>query len=1138
MIGELIQEYLVGLGVRLDRPGFAQAEATINRLDHTVEAATGNMARNFVRASAMIGTAITGVTASVFGLMKSAATQDIAMEKLSRQMMVGKDAAWAMKSATDALGESIQDIMLTPELMGRFEKLTADGRKMQIGGDFAETMKNFRDLTFEFTRLKQEVSYAMTWVGYYLMKYLNRPLAEAREKFRSFNDMFVKNMSVWTEKAARMLVYIINVGRHFLTLIVDIGKALWGVWESFPRGVKIAAAALAGLTLVLRANPLTRMLLLVGSLLLLIDDYYGHMEGKQSAFGKYWDKLNEYIDTAKVKWEAFKEEALPFWERFIDLCGTAKDRTLAFARSIGHLLERVGNSDGLLDFLGVLGELGKAIWHLTMSIGGGLIDSLQMFYEAAEKHGALDGLGKSVELLWGMVVKLIHAVALVIGGIADLTDEVRKTEEYRDFIDAIAELTAVLLELFNVVLDLINIAFRGLFGEMGKTNHVYTFRDAIRAVLTVFTGLIRAVSRAIKLFSELLSFMRDSKPFRLFWEEMGKMVDAAIEKVGKFGRALLALKDGDFKKAWQIIKGEDVKGGGTDGKFGTSKKAVDAAMLAISGQESGGNYDSVNTDSGASGAFQIMPENWPSWAENAGIGADAPMTQENQNIVARHKMLEYYNQFGNWRDVAIAWYGGPGAVDYSEAAKNAPQYYNGNEYPSINEYADSVVERMKKIIADWGGLEEEHSTTTPAYSGTNTEHAEESPPRTDTTPLQVAGYTSQPSLDTQPQEEKQDSPLDVLSNAVEASIRLNPAFAPIYDAFSAIKKDLGKALNSYVPTAARGEYHIEPLAWNGDKSVRMDAQEVLPLPSDDPRLTVLPRVQEEPRPISRELIGVLSTLCSTIHESVCAAIRACMEALPRGKDGGNANPLPNLFPHIDPQREEGNSSEPIGILDGILTAMSEIIREAAPSKHLPILADGCDTEPSSVLLPNADPQREEGNSSEPIGTLDGILTAIKEVIRATTRPDHDPVMNGEKNAPSPLWQDDELRPVLQGAQEREPQIGLDFLGALSRAYAAMKDGVEETVRPYLEVAATSKYSVDPFLYQGLMAGTPPPTPERSGEAGSIVYQVNVGGVTVNGTNKSATEIGKNVGRETMTLLEKQGAHILRSRTMTGAPVMI
>ena len=227
MIGEMIQEYLVGLGVRLDKPGFGQAEATINSLDRTVETATGHMAANFVRASAMISTAIAGVTASAFGLMKSAASQDLAMQKLSRQMMVGKDAAWTMKAATDALGESIQDIMLTPELMERFNKLTADGQKMKVGGDLEATMKGFRDLMFEFTRLKQEVSYAMTWVGYYLMKYLNRPLAEAREKFRSFNDMFVKNMSVWTEKAARMLVYIINIGKHFLMLVLSVGKALW-----------------------------------------------------------------------------------------------------------------------------------------------------------------------------------------------------------------------------------------------------------------------------------------------------------------------------------------------------------------------------------------------------------------------------------------------------------------------------------------------------------------------------------------------------------------------------------------------------------------------------------------------------------------------------------------------------------------------------------------------------------------------------------------------------------------------------------------------------------------------------------------------------------------------------------------------
>jgi hypothetical protein len=863
MIGELIQEYLVGLGVRLDKPGFAQAEATINRLDHTVESATGNMARNFVRASAMIGTAVAGVTASVFGLMKSAASQDLAMQKLSRQMMVGKDAAWTMKFATDALGESIQDIMLTPELMGRFEKLTADGRKMQIGGDFAETMKNFRDLTFEFIRLKQEVSYAMTWVGYYLMKYLNRPLAEAREKFRSFNDMFVKNMSVWTEKAARVLVYIINVGRHFITLLFDIGKALWAMWESFPRGVKIAAAALAGLTLVLRANPLTRMMMLVGSLLLLIDDYYGHMEGKQSAFGAYWDKLNEYIAAAKERWAEFKKEALPFWERFVELCGTAKDRTLAFARSIGHFLERVGNSDGLRDFLGVLGELGKAIWHLTMSIGGGLIDSIQMFYEAAEKHGAVDALGKSVEILWGMLVGLIHAVALVIDGIADLTDEVRKTEEYRDFIDAIAELAAVSLELFNVILDLINIAFRGLFGEMGKTNHVYTFRDAIRAVLSVFTGLIRAVSRAIKLFSELLSFMRDSKPFRLFWEELGKIIDRNIEKVGKFGRALLALKDGEFKKAWQIIKGDDVKGG--EGKIlgafnGTSSQmAVEAWTEA---KRLGSEYD-VNP--------ALI---YGQWYHESG-GFTSQLARENINL------------------------GGLTQVEPNGEENKQPD--GGNYYmmfSSVHEYADYFGRVWGKYIKG-------------------------------------------------------------LQNSAEYAHRL-------------------KEEGYYGATESEYRQGVEY------------------------GMTQLP---------------------SSEHS-------------------------------------EESSSTPANNSESVTTP---------------------ETPPSST---------EEAPQTESKG---GIIDAVKDAVVAGAK----------------------LNPIL---------------GSLVDA--------AEVVGNILPTSATANYQIDPLLYNGLMAGTPPPTPERSGEAGSIVYQVNVGGVTVNGTNKSAAEIGKNVGRETMTLLEKQGAHILRSRTMTGAPVMI
>lgn len=133
------------------------------------------------------------------------------------------------------------------------------------------------------------------------------------------------------------------------------------------------------------------------------------------------------------------------------------------------------------------------------------------------------------------------------------------------------------------------------------------------------------------------------------------------------------------------IDGHTQGGATVDGDIGTF-------MTAISGQESGGNYDATNSRTGASGRFQIMPGNWPSWSKEAGLGANAARTPANQDLVAQFKMQQYYQQFGNWRDVAIAWYGGPGAVGYSEDAKNKKQG-NGNE-PSINEYADSIMRKM------------------------------------------------------------------------------------------------------------------------------------------------------------------------------------------------------------------------------------------------------------------------------------------------------------------------------------------------------------------------------------------------------------------------------------------------------------
>lgn len=467
MIGEVIQEYLVALGAKIDKPGFREMDQTIQQSGELITRATGSWAANFVKASTIIASAIAGVKAATLGLMTAAAKQDLEMEKYARSMMMSRDAAEQMKRATDALGESINDITLSPELSERFRELSADGGQMLVGGDFKETMRNFRDLIFQWTRLKQEASYAMTWIGYYLAKYLQKPLAEIRERFREFNDNFVKNISTWTEKAARAIVYILEIGRHFLTFLWDVGKALYNIWDSFPKGVKIATAALAGFWAIMRMSPLGRMITLVSALMLLIDDYYAYMEGKNAALGPLWDNVNDAIARAKELWA----ETLPILEDF-------SKKVEKIVKDFFEWLVELSQDEDVKNFVESVKELGKAVFDLGIEI-----------------------------------FKLIYG------------------------------------------------ALSALFEGFDQTDGIHTFKEALRGVLRVSTVLNKWMKILTDSIKKVFSTVRESHTFKQFWEQQGKSVEAfiriiekALKATGKLGEALIALKDGEFTKAWDLAK--------------------------------------------------------------------------------------------------------------------------------------------------------------------------------------------------------------------------------------------------------------------------------------------------------------------------------------------------------------------------------------------------------------------------------------------------------------------------------------------------------------------------------------------------------------------------------------------------------
>lgn len=115
-------------------------------------------------------------------------------------------------------------------------------------------------------------------------------------------------------------------------------------------------------------------------------------------------------------------------------------------------------------------------------------------------------------------------------------------------------------------------------------------------------------------------------------------------------------------------------------------------MVGLAGQESG-NPDAVNKDTGAHGAWQVLPSNWPSWATAAGLPSNASKTMENQRTVVRHQLVGYFIAWGSWDNAARAWYSGT-------HSHNRHSDHKEGKYPSINSYAASVIRKVGPLPCD------------------------------------------------------------------------------------------------------------------------------------------------------------------------------------------------------------------------------------------------------------------------------------------------------------------------------------------------------------------------------------------------------------------------------------------------------
>lgn len=88
-----------------------------------------------------------------------------------------------------------------------------------------------------------------------------------------------------------------------------------------------------------------------------------------------------------------------------------------------------------------------------------------------------------------------------------------------------------------------------------------------------------------------------------------------------------------------------------------TNSSAQAIANAIKEVESGGDYEAKG-GSGENGAYQFMPATWSQWAKTWLGNANAPMTKENQDLVAEKQIQSWIDKGYTPRQIALMWNGG------------------------------------------------------------------------------------------------------------------------------------------------------------------------------------------------------------------------------------------------------------------------------------------------------------------------------------------------------------------------------------------------------------------------------------------------------------------------------------------------
>ncbi len=241
MDAEVIKSYFVRLGWQVDNTELQRFEGTLRQVQGEVERHVSTIAPAFVKVAGAITAAYAAIGTATVGLVHNVAQAELGYQLLATKMYVSVDAAKKMSIAMSALGHSMEEIFWSPELRERYRELLEDQTRLQaeLGIEYPQRMRQIRDVSFEFTRLRVELQYLAMALVQSVAKAFGTDTEGLLRRLRDFNNWLITHLPEAADKIANVLVPVLRdtwsvlqdmyqVGKDVIELFINLWQALGG----------------------------------------------------------------------------------------------------------------------------------------------------------------------------------------------------------------------------------------------------------------------------------------------------------------------------------------------------------------------------------------------------------------------------------------------------------------------------------------------------------------------------------------------------------------------------------------------------------------------------------------------------------------------------------------------------------------------------------------------------------------------------------------------------------------------------------------------------------------------------------------------------------------------------------------------